>query len=36
VQVKKGFTWSEQMGIAVKALIEDGKQSVVDWVKNVR
>ncbi|EIN14680.1 timeless-domain-containing protein [Punctularia strigosozonata HHB-11173 SS5] len=35
VQVKRGYTWSEQMGIAIKALIEDGKEGLIDWVKSI-
>jgi replication fork protection complex subunit Tof1/Swi1 len=34
VQVKKGHSWSEQVGIAVKALIEDEKKSLVEWTKD--
>lgn len=36
VQVKKGYTWSEQIGIAIAALVEDGKTELVEWVKDVR
>lgn len=35
VQVKKGYSWSEQIGITVAALIEDGKTELVEWVKDV-
>ncbi|KAG6380363.1 timeless protein-domain-containing protein [Boletus reticuloceps] len=35
VQVKKGYSWSEQIGIAVAALIEDGKSELVEWVKDI-
>ncbi|KAI6163605.1 timeless protein-domain-containing protein [Pisolithus thermaeus] len=35
VQVKKGYSWSEQIGIAVAALIEDGKTELVEWVKDI-
>ena len=35
VQVKKGFTWSEQLGIAIAALVEGGERQLVDWVKDV-
>lgn len=36
VQVKKGYSWSEQLGIAVACLIENGNQKLVDWAKEVR
>jgi len=36
VQVKKGYSWSEQIGIAIAALVEDGKTELVEWVKDVR
>lgn len=36
VQVKKGFSWSEQVGIAVQALVEDGKRELVEWTRSVR
>lgn len=35
VQVKKGYSWSEQIGIAVAALVEEGKSGLVEWVKDV-
>lgn len=35
VQVKKGYSWSEQIGIAVAALVEDGQRELVEWVKDV-
>lgn len=35
VQVKKGYSWSEQIGITVAALIEDGKTELVEWVKDI-
>lgn len=35
VQVKKGYSWSEQIGIAIAALVEDGKAELVEWVKDV-
>ncbi|KAF8558558.1 DUF757-domain-containing protein [Imleria badia] len=35
VQVKKGYSWSEQIGIAVAALVEDGKSELVEWVKDI-
>ena len=36
VQVKKGYSWSEQIGIGIAALVEDGKAELVEWVKDVR
>jgi hypothetical protein len=33
--VKKGYSWSEQIGIAIAALVEDGKAELVEWVKDV-
>lgn len=36
VHVKKGFTWEQQLAIVVKILVEDRKQALVDWVKEVR
>jgi replication fork protection complex subunit Tof1/Swi1 len=35
VQVKKGYSWSEQVGIAVKALVEDEKKELVEWTQDV-
>jgi replication fork protection complex subunit Tof1/Swi1 len=36
VQVKKGYSWSEQLGIAIAVLVEGGEGGLVDWVKDVR
>lgn len=36
VQVKKGFTWSEQLAIAMAALQEAGQGELIEWVKEVR
>jgi replication fork protection complex subunit Tof1/Swi1 len=36
VQVKKGYSWSEQLGIAIAALVDGGEGELVDWVKDVR
>jgi hypothetical protein len=33
--VKKGFTWSEQLGIAMAALQETGQSELIKWVKEV-
>lgn len=35
VRVKRGYSWSEQIGIAVAALVEDGQAGLVEWVKDV-
>ncbi|KAG8216231.1 timeless protein-domain-containing protein [Butyriboletus roseoflavus] len=35
VQVRKGYSWSEQIGIAVAALVEEGKSELVEWVKDI-
>ena len=35
VQVKKGFTWSEQLAIAMTALEEAGQGELIKWVKEV-
>ncbi|KAI0703047.1 timeless protein-domain-containing protein [Cytidiella melzeri] len=35
VKIKKGFSWSEQLGIAVKCIVEDSKTSLIDWVKEI-
>ena len=31
VVVKKGYSWSEQVGIAVAALVDSGKRGLVNW-----
>lgn len=36
VQVKKGYSWSEQLGIAITVLVEGEEGGLVDWVKDVR
>ncbi|KAH9903300.1 timeless-domain-containing protein [Cubamyces lactineus] len=35
VQVKKGYTLSDQIGIAIAALIEKGQQNLVEWTKQI-
>ena len=35
VKVKKGYSWPEQMGIAIKCLVDEGKEKLVEWVKEV-
>ena len=36
VRVKKGYTWTQELGIAVAALVDNGKMALVEWVKQVR
>lgn len=36
VQVKKGFSWTEQMAIAIACLVEDEKMELINWIKDVR
>lgn len=33
--MKKGYSWSEQLGIAIAALVDAGQQELVDWTKDV-
>ncbi|KAI0089435.1 timeless protein-domain-containing protein [Irpex rosettiformis] len=35
VKIKKGFSWSEELGIAIKCLVEDSKASLVEWTKEI-
>lgn len=35
VQVKKGYSWTEQMAIAIACLVEEKKMELIDWVKDV-
>ncbi|KIK62957.1 hypothetical protein GYMLUDRAFT_41245 [Collybiopsis luxurians FD-317 M1] len=35
VQVKKGYKWSEQVGIAIGALVESGKTGLVLWTQEI-
>jgi replication fork protection complex subunit Tof1/Swi1 len=35
VQVKEGYSWSEQLGIAIAALVEGRERGWVVWVKDV-
>ena len=35
VQVKKGFSWSEQLAIAMAALQDVGLSELIEWVKEV-
>ena len=36
VQVKKGFSWSEQLAIAMAALQDASQSDLIEWVKEVR
>ena len=36
VQVKKGFSWSEQLAIAMAALQDASQGVLIEWVKEVR
>ncbi|TFY67030.1 hypothetical protein EVJ58_g1892 [Rhodofomes roseus] len=35
VQVKKGYSWSEQLGIAIACLVGEGKNELIEWVKQI-
>lgn len=35
VEVKKGHSWSDQVGIAIAALVEAGQTELVYWTKDV-
>ncbi|TFK80719.1 timeless-domain-containing protein [Polyporus arcularius HHB13444] len=35
VSVKKGYTPSEQIGIAMAALVENGQMELIDWTKQI-
>lgn len=35
VHVKKGYTWSEQLGIVIACLVDNDKKHLVDWTKQV-
>lgn len=35
VKVKKGYSWSQQVGIAIACLIESNKKHMVDWMKEI-
>ena len=36
VEVKKGFSWSDQLGIAVASLVDANQEDLVKWTKEVR
>lgn len=35
VQVKRGYSWSEQLGIVIAALVDAGNVQWVNWTKDV-
>ncbi|KAJ7151353.1 timeless protein-domain-containing protein [Mycena crocata] len=35
VQVKRGYSWSEQLGIVIAALVDAGKIVLVEWVQDI-
>lgn len=35
VQVTKGYTWTEEMGIVIACLVEDEKTHLINWAKEV-
>ncbi|KAJ6625085.1 timeless protein-domain-containing protein [Mycena sp. CBHHK59/15] len=35
VQVKKGYSWSEQLGIVIAALVDAGQVELVNWTKDI-
>ncbi|KAF9495210.1 timeless-domain-containing protein [Pleurotus eryngii] len=35
VQVKKGYSWSDELGIAIAALVEDGQKNLINWTKEI-
>ncbi|KAJ8086932.1 Topoisomerase 1-associated factor 1 [Marasmius tenuissimus] len=35
VEVKKGYSWSDQLGIAIAALVEDDKADLVKWLQEI-
>jgi len=35
VEVKKGYSWSDQLGIAIATLTEAGQEELVNWTKDV-
>ncbi|GLB39613.1 putative timeless-domain-containing protein [Lyophyllum shimeji] len=35
VEVKKGYSWSDQLGIAIAALVEAGEVEFVHWTKDI-
>jgi replication fork protection complex subunit Tof1/Swi1 len=35
LQIRKGYSWSDQVGIAIALLVENGKSRLVEWTKDV-
>ena len=35
-EFKKGYSWSEQVAIAMAALQDAGEESLIEWTKDVR
>ncbi|KAF7338588.1 Topoisomerase 1-associated factor 1 [Mycena venus] len=35
VQVKRGYPWSEQLGIVIAALVDEGNIQLVNWTKDI-
>lgn len=35
VEVKKGYSWSDQIGIAIAALVDGGRKDLVIWTQEV-
>ncbi|KAF9484295.1 timeless-domain-containing protein [Pholiota conissans] len=35
VEVKKGYSWSDQLGIAIAVLVEANQKGLVDWVTQI-
>ena len=35
MEVKKGYPWSDQLGIVIAALIDADQEELVNWTKDV-
>ncbi|KAF9458264.1 timeless protein-domain-containing protein [Collybia nuda] len=35
IEVKKGYSWSDQLGIAIASLVESGREEFVHWTKTI-
>ncbi|KAG5339373.1 hypothetical protein C0989_004499 [Termitomyces sp. Mn162] len=35
VEVKKGYSWSDQLGITIASLVESGERELVDWTRDI-
>ena len=33
--VEKGYSWTEQLGIALACLVENDQRDLIDWIKAV-